>query len=85
MTTGQGWRGRRGPDDGEEDNNGNSEDNENNPNVNDGRPSTHPYRCEQLLAGWTAGATDDDNTGIGVGNVAGEWGTTEVATVMWQA
>ncbi|KAF8220984.1 hypothetical protein L208DRAFT_1415837 [Tricholoma matsutake] len=49
-------------DDREEDNNGNSEDNKNNPN--------------QLLAGWTVGATDNDNTGIGVGDVAGEWGTT---------
>jgi hypothetical protein len=29
------------------------------------RPSTHPHRCEPLLAGWTVGATDheeeDDN------------------------
>jgi hypothetical protein len=48
-----------------------NEDNDNNPNINDGRPSTHPYRCEQLLAGWTAGATDDDDTGIG-GDFTGE-------------
>jgi hypothetical protein len=25
------------------------------------RPSTRPHRCEQLLAGWTAGATDANN------------------------
>jgi hypothetical protein len=75
MTTGRGRRGRRGPDDGE-DNDGNNEDNKNNLNVNDRRPSTHPYCCEQLLAGWTAGATDDNNMGIGVGDIAGEWGTT---------
>ena len=54
-----------GEDDGEEDNNGDNEDNDNNPNVNDRWPSTHPYRCKQLLAGWTAGATDNDDTGIG--------------------
>jgi len=58
-----------GPD--RDDNNGkesgpDDRDNEdNNPNINDGRPSTHPYHCEQLLAGWTAGAMDDDDTGIG--------------------
>jgi hypothetical protein len=45
-------------DDGEDNNNGA-------PNVNDGRPSTHSYRCSQLFAGWTAGATDGDDTGIG--------------------
>ena len=49
----------RGPDDRDEDRD--NEDNDNNPNINDGRPSTHPYRCE-----WTAGAMDDDDD-MGIG------------------
>jgi hypothetical protein len=27
-------------------------------------PSTRPHRCEQLLAGWTTGATDDREDGM---------------------
>ena len=42
-----------------------NKDNNNNNNINDGWPSTHPYCCEQLLAGWTVGATDNDDMGIG--------------------